>query len=98
MDARRREEVLRVRSLRARGGFVENAATAELSKRQREVLDAIVALVDEEGIPPTVREIVERIGLKSSNSITPYLDALEAKGFIARREGIARGIRVLVRP
>ena len=41
---------------------------------------------------PTVREIAAAMGIKSPNGVACHLKALEKKGVIERRPGIARGL------
>lgn len=55
-----------------------------LTRRQRSILEAICAGVAENGYPPTVREIGEEVGLKSSSSVKYQLDYLEQVGCISR--------------
>ena len=68
-------------------------AKERLTARQQEVLDFIKANMAV--FSPTVRQIAHAIGAKSPHSATGHLDALEKKGFIRRRRGIARGIEVV---
>ena len=46
-----------------------------------------------DGIPPTVREICEQTGIKSTSSVHKFLQSLEDKGYI-ERVGNSRGIRI----
>lgn len=68
----------------------------ELTTRQNETLDIIVNSIEEDGFPPTVRELQRKLGVSSVRGATVHLDALEKKGYI-ERNGKARGIRVLRR-
>lgn len=56
----------------------------ELTDRQRDILEMIHAYVDEHGYPPSVREICEAVGLKSTSSVHAQLAHLEDKGFLRR--------------
>jgi repressor LexA len=71
------------------------AMRAELTEKQRQILDFIVERVSEQGLPPTLREIAERFGLQSVRSVQTHLDALEKKGFIRRLAGKSRGIELV---
>lgn len=63
-----------------------------LTEKQRRILRFIVERIDEHGAPPTVREIAERFGFASPASAQGHLNALEKKGYIRRRAGLARSI------
>ena len=65
-----------------------------LTRRQTEILDFIRDYIDEQGYSPTVREIAERFGLRSTNAVVDHLRALERKGAIRREDRAARGIQL----
>jgi len=65
-----------------------------LTDKQQEILDFLVHCVREEYYTPTVREIAERFGIKSTNAVRNHLDALERKGCLSRRAGASRGIEL----
>jgi len=56
----------------------------KLTDRQRLVLEFIQNRVEEQGYPPTIREIGEFLGIKSTNGVSDHLKALEKKGFLKR--------------
>lgn len=66
---------------------------AGLTKRQKEVLDAIRALTVE-GVAPTYDEIAERVGMRSRGHVSAQLVILRNKGRIAF-EHKARSIRII---
>jgi len=66
-----------------------------ITDRQAEVLETIQELTDELGYPPTVKELGDRLRLRSTCTTQRHLDALERKGYITRQPGQARTIRVL---
>jgi repressor LexA len=66
----------------------------ELTRRQQEVLAGIRIVFQETGYPPTVRELGERLGLRSSCTVQRHLEALERKGFIRRNPTKARTIEI----
>ena len=49
----------------------------------------------EKGFSPTVREIGEAIGLKSTSSVHIYLKRLEEWGYIIRKNECPRAIKVV---
>ncbi len=67
----------------------------ELTRRQRQVLDYVNSCIQDQGYPPTIREIARHLGLRSSNGVASHLRALERKGYLARTAGKSRGIRPL---
>lgn len=87
-----------------RRGLAERVADAaaqaprqrlKLTSRQREALDFIMKHQDEHGYPPTLREIGEHMGIRSTNGVNDHLKALERKGYIERREYLSRSIKVI---
>lgn len=66
-----------------------------ITDRQRAVLRFIQDFIAKEHFPPTLREIGNHFGMKSTNGVNDHLVALEKKGFIKRRSDISRGIEVL---
>ncbi|MEN6357502.1 MAG: transcriptional repressor LexA [Armatimonadota bacterium] len=67
----------------------------ELTHRQRQILDYIVRHTEEQGYPPTVREIGEAVGLSSSSTVHAHLKGLENAGLIRRDAVLTRAIRVV---
>jgi repressor LexA len=67
----------------------------ELTDRQREVLDFIQESIVARGYPPTLREIGERMGIRSTNGVNDHLKALEKKGYLAREDLKSRALRPL---
>jgi repressor LexA len=55
-----------------------------LTERQRGILEVIHAHVDEHGYPPSVREIGDAVGLKSTSSVHAHLETLEERGYLRR--------------
>jgi repressor LexA len=67
----------------------------ELTDRQRAVLDFIQASILQRGYPPTLREIGEKMGIRSTNGVNDHLKALEKKGYLAREDLKSRALRPL---
>jgi len=55
-----------------------------LTERQLEVLRFIARQIEEQGYPPTIREIGEALDIRSTNGVNDHLKALERKGFLSR--------------
>ncbi len=66
----------------------------ELTKRQGEILSYIENQEWRNGYWPSIREIQERFGFKSTNAVMGHLRALERKGALARIPGQARTFRI----
>ncbi len=67
----------------------------KLTGRQQEVLEGIYRIAQEKGYPPTVREIGNLLGLRSSCTVQRHLEALERKGYLKRDRTKARSIEIL---
>lgn len=66
-----------------------------LTKRQEQTLDYIRQSVVERGYPPTLREIGEFMGIRSTNGVNDHLRALERKGYLRREDMKSRALRVV---
>ena len=64
-----------------------------LTQRQREILDFISTQIDQHGYPPSLREIGEHFGIRSTNGVSDHLKALQKKGFLAREDLKSRAMR-----
>jgi repressor LexA len=67
----------------------------KLSSRQSAILEFIQRTLDERGYPPTVREIGEAVGLKSSSTVHAHLLQLQRKGYIHRDPTKPRAIEMI---
>ncbi len=65
-----------------------------LTTRQREILGFIRVSSKKNGYWPSIREIQEHFGFKSTNAVAGHLLALERKGAISRVPGQARAYRI----
>jgi repressor LexA len=64
-----------------------------LTKRQNEIWNFISVFCEERGYPPTLREIGEHFGIKSTNGVNDHLKALEKKGYLRREDLKSRALR-----
>lgn len=62
-----------------------------LTERQQQVLQFVTSYIDNQGYPPSQREIARHIGVSSTLGVMKHLDALEKKGFL-KRESTSRAI------
>ncbi|WP_228795308.1 transcriptional repressor LexA [Nocardia farcinica] len=67
---------------------------ADLTVRQRKVLEVIRTSVNERGYPPSIREIGDAVGLTSTSSVAHQLRALERKGYLRRDPNRPRAVDV----
>lgn len=70
-------------------------AKPELTKRQTEILDFIQRYLEENGYPPTVRDIGGAVGLTSSSTVHAHLSNLEKAGAIRRDPTKPRALEVI---
>lgn len=66
-----------------------------LTERQRQALQFISDCLSDRGYPPTLREIGEHMGIRSTNGVNDHLKALERKGYLVREELKSRALRPL---
>lgn len=67
--------------------------TQKLTDRQQAVLDFITESIETRGYPPTLREIGNHLGIKSTNGVNDHLRALERKGYLTREDMKSRTLR-----
>jgi repressor LexA len=65
-----------------------------LSTLQRSILRFIQECLEEQGRPPSLREIGERFGIQSTNGVRYHLSVLERKGHLHRHGRVSRGIQL----
>ena len=65
-----------------------------LTKRQQAILQYIADYLEEEGFPPSIREIGASFKIGSLRGVTVHLDALERKGYITRAN-TPRSIKII---
>lgn len=75
---------------------IKVSRSVELTEKQIEALREIEQHKEENGFPPTVRELADRLNITAKPALE-RLDALERKGAI-ERDGSPRGIRTLEYP
>ena len=66
-----------------------------LSEKQKKILDFLKQEILTKGYPPSVREICDAVGLKSTSTVHGYLERLEKKGLIRRDPTKPRAIEIL---
>ena len=67
----------------------------ELNKREKTILKFIEKQIMTDGYPPSVREIGQAVGLSSTATVHGYLERLEKKGYIKKKDKKGRTLRLL---
>jgi repressor LexA len=65
----------------------------KLTQRQKMVLEFVQTTIDTDGYPPTLREIGNFMGIRSTNGVNDHLRALERKGYLTRKDMKSRTLR-----
>ena len=71
---------------------------ANLTAKQQQIYDYILAFTAEHGYPPSVREIGAAVGLKSPSTVHFHMKGLEEAGVIVKAEGKTRAISLVAEP
>ena len=71
---------------------------AQLSKMQQRIYDFIAQTIQDQGYPPSVREIGDAVGLKSPSTVHFHLKHLEELGVIGKSAGKGRAITLTEQP
>ena len=66
-----------------------------LSKMERRILDYIVDYLKRNTYQPSIREIGKRFGIKSTKTVSEYLQSLADKGYIEREASRSRGVKIV---
>jgi len=65
-----------------------------LSERQQGILEFLREYVEENGYPPSIREIGAAVGISSTSVVSYNLRRLEEKGYIDRDPDVSRGLKL----
>ena len=68
----------------------------DLSPRQKEIIDFLMAAVEQRGVVPSYREIGAALGIGSTNAVSDHIKALIRKGYVQRvgEPGRPRSLRL----
>lgn len=66
-----------------------------LSARQHKILEFLREYLDENGYPPSIREIGAAAGISSTSVVSYNLKRLEEKGYIGRDPDVSRGLKLI---
>lgn len=67
----------------------------ELTPKQATVLAFLQSFIDENGFPPSMKDIADGLNFKSANASCEHLKRLKAKGFITMQPGLCRSIQIV---
>lgn len=67
----------------------------DLTRRQKEVLEAIEQYIKAHNYPPAFRDIADMLGLKSSSTVSDLLHKLKNKGYISWEPTQPRTLRII---
>ncbi len=65
---------------------------ADLTLRQRQTLEIITSYIENNGYPPSLREIAASLNIAGTRGVLGHLEALERKGYLKKDAGSSRGI------
>lgn len=71
------------------------AESRSLTDIERKILDFMVQYLRANTYQPSIREIGERFGIKSTKTVSEHLQALADKGFLERDPSRSRGVKIL---
>ena len=66
-----------------------------ITEIERKILDFMVHYLRSNTYQPSIREIGERFGIKSTKTVSGHLQALADKGFLERDPSRSRGVKIL---
>jgi repressor LexA len=66
-----------------------------LTKIERRILDYLVDYLKRNTYQPSIREIGKRFGIKSTKTVSEYLQTLADKGYIEREASRSRGVKIV---
>ena len=66
-----------------------------LSPIERQILDYMVRYLRDNTFQPSIREIGEEFGIRSTKTVSEHLRALADKGYLERDPSRSRGVRIL---
>jgi len=68
---------------------------SKLSERQRNILKFMESFIEQNGFPPTIRQIGEATGIASTSVVNYNLNKLVKAGYVGRTARASRGLRLV---
>ncbi|MGE0160758.1 MAG: transcriptional repressor LexA [Gemmatimonadales bacterium] len=78
-----------------REGIIAGRQVEPLTDIERKILDFMVQYLRANTYQPSIREIGERFGIKSTKTVSEHLQSLADKGFLERDPSRSRGVKIL---
>ena len=78
-----------------REGIIAGRQVEPLTDIERRILDFMVQYLRSNTYQPSIREIGERFGIKSTKTVSEHLQSLADKGFLERDPSRSRGVKIL---
>lgn len=85
----------RTDSVVVREGSIAGRQVEPLTDIERRILDFMVQYLRANTYQPSIREIGERFGIKSTKTVSEHLQSLADKGFLERDPSRSRGVKIL---
>ncbi len=77
------------------GRRVHEAGAQPLTEIEKKILEFMVQYLRANTYQPSIREIGERFGVKSTKTVSEHLQALADKGYLERDPSRSRGVKIL---
>ena len=71
---------------------------AQLSKMQQRIYDFIAQTIQDQGYPPSVREICAAVGLRSPSTVHSHIRILQEEGYLNKGEKSSRSLSLKNKP
>lgn len=65
-----------------------------LTKKEQQVYEYIYEAIRHDGYSPSIRDIQNNVGIKSTSTVHAYLSKLEEKGYIRKENGKSRSLHI----
>lgn len=66
----------------------------ELSELERDIFEFLQEKITYDGYAPSVRDIANALGIKSTSTVHAYMHRLEDKGYIQMEQGKSRAVKI----
>lgn len=74
---------------------MQTATPLSLTEIEQKILDFMVSYLRTNTYQPSIREIGERFGIRSTKTVSEHLRALAEKGYLERDPSRSRGVKIL---